>query len=278
MPPGRTWDSAIGTSSPTGANSRAASSGSGSLVAAARPGGTEAPGEGLGLAVAGAGEGVEDLATGVRQLGQDMRRGAEAIEAQPARFVAAGQPPGAIADQARAQQRRGGPGIIDAEREAVAGVGHAVLGVAAVAGVTGELGALAEVLAPGPAGLAHAAGPAQPGHADPLASFKPCLEPGLKPSDALPQRIHLADDLVAGHQRQPGMLELAVDHVQIGAAYPAGQHLTLTSPGPGSGIGTRSRRSGRFAACRRMARISLMAGSSCGSPPEHSAATHPPRS
>ena len=58
-------------------------------------------------------------------------------------------------------------------------------GEAAVAGEAGEQGIVAEILAAAGAIRAMAAGPAQPGHADPLAGA----------GDA-------ADDLVAGDDRQ----------------------------------------------------------------------------
>ena len=47
----------------------------------------------------------------------------------------------------------------------------------------------------------------------------------------------LADDLVAGDQRQLGLVQVAVDHMQVGPADRAGRTLTSTWPAPGTGSG-----------------------------------------
>ena len=105
-PPLRTARSAAGTSAPTGANRIAASSGSGGVfVGAARPDRAEPAREALRRLVARPGEGEDLAALEAADLRQDMRGGAEAVEAdplaRPRRFQAA------PADQPGAQQRRG---------------------------------------------------------------------------------------------------------------------------------------------------------------------------
>jgi len=83
--------------------------------------------------------------------------------------------------------------------------GGRVLGVAAVDLVAGEKRALAEVLPPGPAVRADAAGPAEPGHADTI--------PNPEPVRPRPQGDDTADDLVSGDQRALRVGELAVDDI-----------------------------------------------------------------
>src|SRR5438876_831611 len=57
---------------------------------------------------------------------------------------------------------------------------------------------------------------AEPGYADPLA--------GAQRRDAGAYRLDGADDLVAGHHRQAGHRQLAVDEMEVGAADRAGAH------------------------------------------------------
>ena len=133
-----------------------------------------------------------------------------------------------VADQPGAQQRRRlGVGEIVREREAVAPVGQQVLGIAAVEGIAGEARRRAEVLLAGPAEAAVAAGPAEPGHAhaSPFLEILDTVAPGRDP----------ADHLVARHQGQLGLGEFAVDHVQIGAADPAGGNPDEQLAGAGLG-------------------------------------------
>ena len=129
----------------------------------------------------------------------------------------------AIADQSRAQQRRS----LDVAERAVDGkaeprVGDGVLGVATVDVIAGESRAVAQILAPGRAVPARAARPAEPGDADAFPDAD-----RLHPGSGLD---HLTDDLVARDQRQLRMGQLAVDHVQVGAAQAAradlDQHLS----------------------------------------------------
>ena len=108
-----------------------------------------------------------------------------------------------------------GVAVAVGEREAEGGVGDGELGVAAVQRVAGEARRVAQVL---PARAAVGAGPA--GVAEPRdADAATGRERGWRPT---PQAIDLAHDLVAGDQRQLGMRQFAVDHVQIGPADGAG--------------------------------------------------------
>src|SRR5690606_3063584 len=121
------------------------------------------------------------------------------------------QPVRPVADEPGAQQRRGLDVAVSAgDREGVAGVGHGVLGVAAVEGVAGEAGVLAEVLLPAPAVAARPARPPPPRHPHPVA-------PG-EPLRLAPLRHDGADDLVAGDERQLRVGQLPVGHVEVGAA------------------------------------------------------------
>uniref|UniRef100_A0A0U1PBP6 Uncharacterized protein n=1 Tax=Mizugakiibacter sediminis TaxID=1475481 RepID=A0A0U1PBP6_9GAMM len=216
VPPLAVAASAAGTSAPSGANRIAASSGSGGAASdAPRPHGAQFARERLRGGIAGARERIHLAALVARQLRDDVRGGAEAVQPEPARV--AGEAQRAVADQAGAEQRRGfGVAVLRGQGEAVARVGERVLGVAAVELIAGEARLLAQVLAAAAAVGANAAGPAQPRHADALA-FAEAL-------DARAARHHRADDLVAGDQLRLRLRQLAVDHVQIGAADRAGVH------------------------------------------------------
>ena len=115
-------------------------------------------------------ERVDFAPLGTRDLREQMRRGAEAVKAEPRR-VARGTVR-AIADEPRAEQRRGG-GIRIAlgHVQAIARVRRHVLGVAAGHRIAGELGSLAEILEPAAARRAFAARVGEPRHADALANF-----------------------------------------------------------------------------------------------------------
>jgi hypothetical protein len=60
------------------------------------------------------------------------------------------------------------------------------------------------------------AGSAEPRHADAL--------PDVKRIDAVAQQIDAADDFVARHNGKPGIGQLAINDVQVGAAHPARRH------------------------------------------------------
>ena len=225
VPPGATARRATGTSSPAGAKMIAASSGSaarrpGSETSeppsrVTRPGRAELEREALGLGVARPGEREYAPALVGGHLADDVGGGAEAVEADPLRIAA--EPQRAIADQPRAQQRRRlQVGIALGDRKAVALVGDRVLGVAAVELIAGEAGALAQVLPARAAVAALAVGPPQPRDPDPL--------PGREALGPLPRRLDRADDLMSDDQGQLRLAQVAVDHVEVGAADAAGVH------------------------------------------------------
>ena len=140
-----------------------------------------------------------------RDLDDDVGGGAEAVEPEP--FGVAGQAERAVADEPGAEERRGLQVVVLLrDREAVALVGHDPLRVAAVEVVAREAGRLAEVLAAREAVAADAVRPAEPRHAE--------TAPVLCP----------ADDLVAEDERELRVRQLAVDHVEVGAADAAGRH------------------------------------------------------
>ncbi len=64
--------------------------------------------------------------------------------------------------------------------------------------------------------LAHAVGPAEPGDPDPVA--------GAEAAAATAAGHDLADHLVAGHEQQLRVGQLAVNHVQVRPAHRAGEH------------------------------------------------------
>jgi hypothetical protein len=153
-----------------------------------------------------------------QDLDRQMGRRTEAEERHALAGLDLGPAQRAVADRARAQQRRRGDVVelIGQMNREVLGDGDR-LGVTTVHRPTRELGVLAEVLVAAPAVSAHAVGPVQPAHADAFG--------GMQPRAAFAQRVHHADDLMPGHDRQPRQVELPGDDVQIGAA--AGAHADL---------------------------------------------------
>src|SRR6266567_104934 len=144
-----------------------------------------------------------------------MPGGAKTIDAKPVRAPRHHQR--APADQAGAQQRRDGNVVaVFAERESVAGVGNGMRGEAAVAGVSGEEGMVAEIFVALLAEAAHAAGISKPGDSDPVADPMRC--------DVAADKINAADNLVARNNRIFDGGKLGVDHMQIGPADPTGAH------------------------------------------------------
>ena len=194
VPPFLVAASAAGTSEPTGAKISAASSGSGGCGRRiAGPFRAERAREILCRRVAGAGEGEEPAALMARHLGHDVRGGAKAVDPEALRVARHAQ--GAIADQPGAHQwRRLDIAVTRIDRKAVALVGDGQLGIAAVDLVAGEAGAVAQILLPAAAILAHPAGPAEPRHPDPVADRESIGRFALLDDGA--------DDLVPGDQRQ----------------------------------------------------------------------------
>ncbi len=171
-------------------------------IGAAGPDRAQLPRERLRLIVAGPGEGVDLLPLVNRHLGQDVRRRAEAVEAQ-ALHVVAGEPIGAVADQTRAEQRRGLRRVGDARhREGVALMGHGVFRVAAIQRVACELRMLAEILLLAPAEAACLVGVTQPGDAHPSAARQLL--------DVRAGGRHLPHDLVAQDEGQLRIGQIAI--------------------------------------------------------------------
>src|SRR2546427_354769 len=107
--------------------------------------------------------------------------------------------------------------VAPGQREAVARVGHRVLRVTAVEVVARKARPLAQVLARRAAEAALATRPAKPGHAHPVA--------GREAIDARTRFRHAAHDLVAEHEGQLGVRQLAIGNVEIGAAHATGTDL-----------------------------------------------------
>ena len=163
-----------------------------------------------------------------RHLADDVRRGPEAIEADPRAVAASAKR--AVADQPSTQQWRHVNRIwIRGERQAEALVGDRALGEAAIDVVAREARSLAEVLAVRAAVAAFPVGPPQPRDPDAGAereAFRP-----------LPRLDHLADDLVAEDERELRLVEVAVGDVEVGAADAAGDYAHGDLPPAGLGIG-----------------------------------------
>ena len=147
VPPGARARSATGTSAPSGAKTIAASSGSGG--ASSEPPAHTAPSSRANACaglVAGTGDREHASPLPARHLAEDVRRGAEPVEAETGAVAA--HPQGAEADQAGTQQRGGLEVRVPVRQgEAEPLVGDRVLRHPAVEVAAGEAGTLAEVLA-----------------------------------------------------------------------------------------------------------------------------------
>src|SRR5205823_5898224 len=137
----------------------------GCFVRGSRPRCAKLARERLPCRVAAAGEGEDAAALVTGDLRDDVRGGAESVDAEV--VGVAGEFEGAVPDEAGAEQRRGG-GVVVGVGERIAGalVGDGELGVAAVDVVAREAGAVAEVLVAAAAVVAGAAPPGEPGDAD----------------------------------------------------------------------------------------------------------------
>src|SRR5262249_11508682 len=177
--------------------------------------GAERTSKALRVRVAGAGEGVHAPSLPRRDLRQDVRRRAEAVE--PERSPLACHAIAAPADEAGAQKRRKRCVVAVSQRETVARIGNRMRGVAAVTGVAGEQRGIAEVFAAAPAIPAHPAGMAEPRHPDALA-----LREAV---DAVADGGDAADDLVTGNDGQLGIRQFAIDDMKVRATDAARRHL-----------------------------------------------------
>ena len=181
----------------------------------ARAGRTEFEREGARLGSAG--HDVDACAAGEGDLRRDVRRPAEAVNAEaPSRGqVRALQRP--VPDDAGTEQRcsfhvteclrqRVGVGLVD----------HGVVGVASVQVPPREARCEAEVLASRRTESAHAARVRQPGHADAIADG-----PSRR---AVAETLDRPDDLVPRGHLWAMDREVALGHVEVGAADTAGSH------------------------------------------------------
>ena len=179
------------------------------LVGGAGPFGAEAERKVDRRPVAGPDEGEHPATLGARDLGDNVRRRAEAVEAEA--LGIARHRERAVADKPGAEQGCSlGIAAVAAHGQAVALVGDAVVAIAAVPRVAGEERVGAQVLPPAPAIAAGAAGPAEPGDAHAL--------PFGQALDARAEGRNSPHDLVPRHDRKPGLGEVAVHHMKIGAA------------------------------------------------------------
>src|SRR5947207_15916837 len=150
------------------------------------------------------------MALRTRHLREELSRGAEAVETEPARLAhpvtEAREAVSAIADEPRAKKRgelSGRP--FGRERQAVALVGEHLLGVTAVPRVPGEARPLAQILAPRAAIDAFAAGGGEPGHPHAIAD--------AELAHLRTERRDRADDLVARSHRKGNCRQLAIEQV-----------------------------------------------------------------
>src|SRR5205823_4375561 len=116
------------------------------LVAAAAPRRAKLARKTLTFDVAGARERVDLAALVMSDLRDDMRRGAESVDADP--LGPAGLPERAIADQSGAKPGRElDIGTAGRQPKAIATVGDRAFGVAAVDRIAGEAGEVAQIFA-----------------------------------------------------------------------------------------------------------------------------------
>ena len=195
--------------------------------------------------VARPGEGEHPPSLPAADLGDDVRRGAEAIDAD--RLPVPGHLERAPADKAGAQQRRGRDRIeIPGERKDKRRVGDRMGGVAAVACVTGKERRVAQVLALAPAIGAMPAGMAEPGHADARAgaSATPSPAASTRPTISCPGTIGSL-----GSGSSPSTTCRSVRQT------PQASTRSRICPGPGAGSGRSSIVSRSCGRCRTMARM-----------------------
>ncbi len=146
-----------------------------------------------------------------RDLDRDVRRGSEAVQAQPLGALRPGDPQRPQADDPGAQQRRGlervhiGPDMVGKVRLRDHRGCEAAIHIPA-----SEACAFAQVLLPASAEAALPAGRVQPRHADRI--------PNREPLDALAEPLDRADDLVAGDDRQLVRGKIAFDDMQVRVA------------------------------------------------------------
>ncbi len=178
------------------------------------------PGKRLRGLVAGPSEGKNFSSLVPGNLRHDMSGRSKTINPQP--LGRSGHDQRAITNQAGTQQRSR-RGRVDAAGnwKAKVFVGQRHFGIAAVEGAPGEAGPVAQILLAPEAIGALAAGMPQPADPNPLSDGEP--------TRAGTQAGHGANNFMPRNDRQPGLTQLVVNHVQIGPADAAGldpdQHL-----------------------------------------------------
>ena len=154
--------------------------------------GAEPHGEFLRGPITGAGEGENPLPLKCGDLGNDMGRRPKPVDAKA--LGSASHPVRAMADQARAEQRRGF-GILIATRqaEAVAIIGKDIILIAAIDVAAGKPRLVAEIFLARQAETAMAACRGKPRNANPFAD--------AEARGARAKLRYFSDDLVAGDDR-----------------------------------------------------------------------------
>jgi hypothetical protein len=147
-----------------------------------------------------------------RHLGGQVRRSAEAVDAELATGWQRRPSKRSIADDAGAQERR--QLVVRIARRQRVGVSRwddRVLGVSAVGVPAGVAGERTQVLGIPPAVPASTTGPAQPGDADSL--------PWLEAGDVVGRRHHPPDDLVSGNDIRRLGREISLGEMEVGSAH-----------------------------------------------------------
>jgi len=138
---------------------------------------------------------------------------AKSVEAK--RFTLAGHAIAAPADQTCTKPGRDLQVIEFADqRKAKPRVHDRMSGEAAVPRIPGKNRPIAEIFAVAAAKAAEAASAAEPWHPHAIV-YPECLH-------ARPYFFHAADDFVTRDDRQTGVRQFPIDHMQVGAANPAG--------------------------------------------------------
>src|SRR5579859_189318 len=181
------------------------------LVGAAGPASPQFTRERLPLDVAWPGERVHLLALPHCHLGNNVSGCAEAVDAQPFDTWTR-ETPGAVTDQSSTQQGCGvGIRTVPRQRKTEVLVDRYIFGIAAIHGVARELCLRTQVLLTAVAHSAASIRPGQPGNSHPrAAALSACA--GARCDDG-------ADDLMPENEGKFRTVELAVDDVQVGAAY-----------------------------------------------------------
>ena len=168
-----------------------------------------------------------------RELGGQVSRSAEAVDAEPTTIRNHRPLERAISDDAGTQQR-GRRHVVEIVRQAV-GVRlrhDRVFGVPAIVVPTREAWRQAEVLAAGRTEPTRAARAPQPRDADPLA--------GDEPIGVLTEEVDIPDDLVAGNDARTMDREVTRGDVQVGATHAARGHPDADLGPPGDRDGSTS--------------------------------------